>query len=211
MSQQMRPVVIGITGGIASGKSFVASELARHGGEVIDADQLGHEVLRMPEVVEAARQRWGDKIIAADGQIDRKRLAEIVFGESAQSGEELAYLEELTHPRIRERMEKQVTELSQRPGVAAILIDAPLLIEAGWNGFCDKIVYVEAPRAIRRSRSQARGWNGEDFDRREARQESLEVKRELADVVIDNSSSRESVRDEIDRAWHSLVRPARSR
>jgi dephospho-CoA kinase len=63
MSQQMRPAVIGITGGIASGKSFVAAEMARHGGVVIDADQLGHEVLRMPDVIEAARRRWGDKIV----------------------------------------------------------------------------------------------------------------------------------------------------
>ncbi len=80
----------------------------------------------------------------------------------------------------------------------AVVVDAPLLIEAGWNEFCDKIVYIEAPRDVRLKRALARGWSPEDFDRRETRQESLEVKRELADVVIDNSGSSESTRAQVE-------------
>ncbi len=184
--------IIGLTGGIGSGKSFVAREFERQGATVIDADQLGHRVLELPEIRAAARNRWGAEIFDPSGQIDRQRLAQIVFAPTAQGAEELAYLEELSHRRIRQMVEQQVAELIERPDVPAIVVDAPLLVEAGWNGFCDKIVYVEAPREVRSNRAKARGWSQEDFDRREQRQESLAVKRGLADVVIDNSGLSEA-------------------
>ena len=103
-----------------------------------------------------------------------------------------------------------MAELIARPDVPAVVIDAPLLIEAGWNGFCDKIVYVEARREVRASRALARGWSEEDFDRRESRQESLTVKRDLADVVIDNSESSDSTRATVQDARHGLVGSAGS-
>jgi dephospho-CoA kinase len=228
----MQPI-IGLVGGIASGKSFVAGQWRQYGAAVIDADLLAHQALELADVLAAARHRWGDDILVAGdtprvgqaavgrsqagqpgagplaiGRIDRRRLAQIVFAPSAQGAAELEFLEQLTHPRIRELAERQIAELVRRPDVPAILIDAPLLIEAGWNGFCDKIVYVEAQREVRLRRALARGWSEEDFDRREARQESLEVKRGLADVVIDTSGSPESTRSQLECAWRSLIRPA---
>jgi dephospho-CoA kinase len=204
--------IIGLVGGIASGKSYVAGQWQRLGAAVIDADQLAHEALTQSDVVAAARQRWGDGILVAGRpgavRIDRQRLAQIVFAPTVQGAEELKFLEQLTHPRVRELAERQITGLAGRPDVPAIVIDAPLLIEAGWNGFCDKIVYVEAPRQVRLERALERGWSEAEFDRREARQESLEVKQGLADVVIDSSGSPESTRDQVQRAWHSLIGPA---
>ncbi len=133
-----------------------------------------------------------------------------MFAPTPQGAEELACLEQLTHPRIREIVERRVAELRMRPDVPAIVIDAPLLVEAGWNRFCDKIVYVEAPREVRGNRAQARGWSQEDFDRRERRQESLAVKRGLADTVIDNSGDLATTRAQAERAWRALVPAERS-
>jgi dephospho-CoA kinase len=204
---ELRPPVIGVTGGVASGKSFVAGQLAKCGAEVIDVDRLGHEALRLPAVEEAARQRWGDEIFSSGGQIDRRRLAEKVFAATPQGREELRYLESLTHPRILGFLGERVERLLLRGDVSAVVIDAPLLVEAGWNEFCDRIMFVEAPRAIRLVRALGRGWSEQDFAAREARQESCEVKRKLADMVIDNSGSEESTRAETERAWSELSRP----
>lgn len=201
--------IIGITGGIGSGKSFVAHEFERLGATVIDADQLGHQILELPEIRAIAKNRWGGEIFDQSARIDRRRLAQIVFAPTARGAVELAFLEELTHPRIRQLAEQQVAKLRGQPDVPAVVVDAPLLIEAGWNGFCDKIVYVEAPHEVRSNRARARGWSQEDFDRRESRQEMLTVKRGLADVVIDNSGTSESTRNQTERAWQTLTRPAR--
>ncbi len=202
-----RPPVIGVTGGVASGKSFVARQLEQCGAVVIDADRLGHEVLRQPRVEAAVRQRWGDEIFSTDGQIDRRRLAAKVFAPTAEGQEELRYLERLTHPLIREILALRVDQLLQQGDVPAVVIDAPLLVEAGWNEFCDKMVFVEAPRAVRLGRAVGRGWSEQDFAAREARQQSCEVKRQLADVVIDNGGSDESTHAQTEAAWKMLSRP----
>jgi dephospho-CoA kinase len=199
--------VIGLAGGIASGKSFVAQRFRQLGAAVLDADRVGHEVLREPEVEQAARDRWGAGIFDADGRIDRRRLAQIVFGPSPNAKHELEYLETMTHPRIADRIGKEIERLKQRGEVPAIILDAPVLFEAGWNGVCDKIVYVDAPLRVRTERAQARGWDLAEFTRREAAQESLDAKRELADLVIDNSGSPESTAAQIEQTWHVLASP----
>src|SRR3954466_7090481 len=95
-----QPAVIGIVGGIASGKSAIAKEFKRHGAVVLSADDAAHEVLRQPEVKASARQRWGDGIFGPDGEIDRSALANIVFAPPPAGEQDRKYLEELTHPRI---------------------------------------------------------------------------------------------------------------
>jgi dephospho-CoA kinase len=202
-----RPPVIGVIGGVASGKSFVARQLEQLGAVVIDADRLGHEVLRMPRVETAARLRWGDEIFSTEGKIDRRRLAARVFAPTTEGQEELRYLERLTHPLIREILALRVDQLLRQGDVPAVVIDAPLLVEAGWNEFCDRILFVEAPRAVRLARAAGRGWSEQEFADREARQHSCEVKRPLADVVIDNGGSDESTRVQTVAAWKMLGRP----
>ena len=204
----LRPPVIGVTGSVAGGKSFVARQLGQCGAAVIDADVLGHEVLRLPEIEAAARQRWGDEIFSSDGQIDRRRLAGRVFAPTTEGQEDLRYLESLTHPLIRKMVEERVQQQLAQSGTAAVVIDAPLLVEAGWNEFCDRIVFVQAPRTVRLARAAAgRGWSEQEFARREARQHSCEEKRLLADVVIDNGGSDESTRRQTVEAWKMLSRP----
>ena len=197
-------LVIGILGGVASGKSLVSSELARLGAGVLDADRAGHEVLRMPAIMAAARERWGDDIFGADGQVDRKRLAKIVFSPPPEGPRQRKYLEELTHPEIGRLLERQAREMSEAGAVAAIL-DAPLLLEAGWDKFCGRLIFVDAPRELRLRRALARGWSEKEFAVREGVQECLESKRGRADVVVDNSGLPEQTRDQVQRLWHSLV------
>jgi dephospho-CoA kinase len=197
--------LVGVLGGIASGKSFIAQELERLGARVVWADKLAHEVLKLDEVRAMARQRWGDAIFAADGQIDRNALGKIVFAPPPAGPRELKYLEELTHPKIGQLVRDQLMQLSVRQTAPAIVLDVPLLFESGWNKICDKIVFVDAPPGVRESRALARGWTREEFARREAAQESLEAKRKLADVVIDNSGTPESARTQVERFWQVLV------
>lgn len=196
-------ILIGILGGVASGKSAVSDRLKTLGAVVLDADQLGHEVLREPEVKEELRRRWGEKVFEASGEIDRRRVAEIVFAATSQGKEELAFLEQLTHPRIRERLRKQLADLKSA-GVAAAVLDAPVMLKAGWDRLCDFLLFVDTPRQVRLARARQRGWTEADFAAREAAQEHVEAKRRRAGAILDNSSSLDQLYAQVDRFWRSL-------
>ena len=167
--------IIGLLGGVASGKSLVAEQFCKLGAGVLDGDRAGHEVLRLPEVKQLVRERWGQKVFTADGEVDRKSLGTIVFAPTPDGRRELEYLEKITHPRIGERLRQQAAELAARQ-VAAAILDAPVMLKAGWDAFCDHIVFVDSPQEIRRA-GPARGWRQEDIAARESVQEPLEVKR----------------------------------
>lgn len=194
---------IGILGGVASGKSLVARQLADLGAGLLDADGAGHEVLRTPSVEAAVRQRWGDEVFDSHGRIDRARLARIVFGESPWAAADRKYLEQLTHPEIGKRLVRQAEELAAGGSPAAVL-DAPLLLEAGWDDFCDALCFVDAPRRLRLARALDRGWSEKDFDAREGAQQSLDRKRQRAGFVIDNSGPPEATRTQVEQFWHAL-------
>jgi len=194
--------VIGLLGGVASGKTFVARALAELGAGVLDADGVGHEVLRTPEVEEIVRKHWGEGVFGPDGHVDRKRLAGVVFGDSPLAVESRKRLERILHPEIERRLRREAERMAAS-GLPAAVLDAPLLSEAGWVGQCDLLVYVDAPRPLRLARAQQRGWNEKDFAAREGVQESLDSKRRLADWVIDTSRSPEDTRAQVERFWHS--------
>ena len=196
-------ILIGILGGVASGKSEVSSRLRSLGAAVLDADRVGHAVLREAEVKQAVRRRWGETVLDAAGEIDRRRVAEIVFAAAPESRAELTFLEELTHPRIGQRLQEQLAEL-HREGVRAAVLDAPVMLKAGWDRMCQRIVFVDAPRDVRLARARQRGWTEADFAAREAAQEPLETKRSRADVTIDNSLTRQHLFAQVDRFWQSL-------
>jgi dephospho-CoA kinase len=196
--------IIGLLGGVASGKSFVAEQFRRLGAEVLDADRMGHEVLLVPEVRSAIRKHFGGKVFREDGQVDRKALGRIVFGSPPDGPRELTILEQITHPEIRLRLKNEAERMAAESVPAAIL-DAPVMLKSGWDEICSAVVFVEAPDGVRRERALARGWTNEEFDAREAAQESLEVKRRRADFVIDNSATAGYTQEQIERLWHSLV------
>jgi dephospho-CoA kinase len=199
---------IGLLGGIASGKSLVAKKLQQLGAVVLDADRAGHDVLRLPHVKQAARDHFGASIFhekgQEEGEIDRKRLAAIVFAQTEEGRRELDYLEKLTHPEIGRRLQKQLNHFQQR-GVQVAVLDAPVMLKAGWDRFCDQIWFIDAPYEIRLERAQTRGWTEEELLSRELAQEPIERKRELADLVLDNSGEPEYTHRQIERLWHSLI------
>ncbi len=203
-------LVIGIAGGVASGKSLIAEQLRQLGAEVLDADSIAHEVLLEDEVKKSVRRRWGESVFNTDGSINRSAVAKIVFAASADGPEQLAFLESITHPRIGERLRHRVAELAAGDKVPALVLDAAVMFKAGWDRICDNIVFVDAPRAARLARALNRGWTEEQFAAREAAQESLDEKRRRANWVIDNSGSPEQTLAQVRQFWDSRVQPADS-
>jgi dephospho-CoA kinase len=196
--------VIGIAGGVASGKSLVADGLKQLGAEVLKADLVGHEVLRESEVKEAIRQRWGDRVFDQQGEVKRPAVAKIVFAPPPSGPEELAYLEQITHPRIEQRLRARLAELAASQ-TKTVVLDAALMFKAGWDWFCDKIIFVETPRELRLARARQRGWSAAEFAAREAAQQAPELKRSRADVVIDNSGSPDATLDQLREFWRAYM------
>jgi len=196
--------IIGLLGGVASGKSLVAQQLVALGAGLLDADLAGHEVLREEEVKTALRNHFGDAVFNTEGEVNRQALALRVFGEAPDANENRRFLERLTHPRIAERLESQAEALAAA-GVQVAVLDAAVMLRAGWNRVCDFVLFVEAPDDVRLARAESRGWTEAEFRAREAAQESLETKRGFADQVIDNSASAEYTRSQVERFWRFFV------
>jgi dephospho-CoA kinase len=201
-------IVIGLTGGIASGKSLVADELARRGALVAEADRWGHEVLREPAVRAALHARWGAAVLDTTGEIHRAAVAQIVFAAGPDGLRERAFLERTTHPRITDRLVAWLEQQSQRHDVLAAVLDAPLLHSAGWASLCDVILFVEADEAIRAERARTRGWTDAQRQARQAAQVSLCYQRGRADLVIPNSGTREDLAAQVAACWQTLTRHA---
>ena len=192
---------IALTGGIGSGKSTVSELLRAKGAVVVDADAIAREIVEpgepaLGEIVDA----FGPEMIAADGTLDRGRLAAVVFADGAA----LARLNEITHPRIAARSAEL---LSAAPEGAVVVYDMPLLVEqgpqalAGW----DAIVVVDAPDEVRLERLVARGMEREDATRRLEAQVGREERRAVADHVLDNSRDLPSLARQVDDLWALLT------
>ncbi|MFM8406762.1 MAG: dephospho-CoA kinase [Pirellulaceae bacterium] len=195
--------VMGLIGGVASGKSEVARMLEARGAVRIDADQLGHHALRQREIRESLVERFGRQILDSSGAIDRAVLGRMVFGPSDQAKKNRHLLEEIVHPWIRhqamERLEALRNQESGSPPL--VLLDAPLLLEAGWRPLCDWVVFLETPRERRMAWAAKRGWTALEWEQREASQLSLEQKREHATHILQNDSDLEHLEKQIDQHW----------
>lgn len=178
-------LVIGIIGGVASGKSLVAEIFQQLGCQVIHADRIGHEALRSPEVISAVRNRW-PMVIDSDGNINRSSLGDIVF-RSDDSEKNLAILESLTHPIIQQEVDRKIKEL-EKSGATAVILDAPVLLESGWQDKCDKLVFVDTPLKLRVERSMARGWLTDELEIRESKQMDIDMKKSFATDFLSNDS-----------------------
>jgi dephospho-CoA kinase len=198
---------IGLVGGVASGKSLVAKMFAELGAGLLDADRVGHDVLSHDAGVRAAlRARWGEMIFAADGTIDRAKLAAIVFASDDRAAAERKFLEDLLHPRIRARLEDQRRQFSAA-GRRAVVLDAPLLLEAGWGPMCDVVVMVASAKDARLARARQRGWSEAEFARREAAQWPVEQKHRCAHVTLSNDASPDALRAAVRDIWDQVVAP----
>jgi dephospho-CoA kinase len=193
--------IIGLVGGVASGKSLAANMLVELGAVHLDADRAGHAVLAEDiEVRQALVDRWGNAILDAEGHVDRRAVAKQVFAKSAVGTANRKFLEDLLHPRIRQRLNIE-RDQAVALGKPAIVVDAPLLLEADWGSLCDIVLMIDSPRELRLERAVARGWTEADFDDREAAQWPTEKKRRHADVIIPNYGGADELRGAIGQFW----------
>ncbi len=197
--------VIGLLGGIGAGKSTVAAELAELGCGVVDADAIGHELLAEPRVKAEFRRLWGPAVFDDSGQVNRKAVARIAFA----TPQGLAELNRVMHPRIRRRMARRIEAMQADPDVAAIVLDAALLLETDWQELCTHFVYVSAPAELRARRAKAaRGWDRRTWSQREKSQKPLDIKAARAEDIIENSSSLSCLREQVRSVFRRIVRPA---
>ena len=196
--------IIGILGGVASGKSVVAGRLKELGAEVLDADVVAHEVLREEDVKSAVRQRFGGGVIGADGEIARGELACIVFAEDEVGQSALRELEAIMHPRIGERLQQRIESIREEGKAKAIVLDAAVMMKANWHKLCDVLLFVEVSPEVRMQRAKSRGWQDGEVAAREARQTPVAEKRAVADVVIDNSGELSHTFVQVDRFWDDI-------
>jgi len=192
--------LIGLTGGIASGKSTVAAIFERLGAQVVDADLLAREVVAPgEEALERIAAAFGAGVLTPDGALNRAALGEKVFADQAAR----RTLEEITHPAIRQRAEKRLARL-RAAGVATAFYVAPLLIEAGVAARMDEVWVVYLDHATQLERLMARdGLTAAAAEARIASQMPMEEKKRLARIVIDNRGSREELEAEVLRLWRS--------
>jgi dephospho-CoA kinase len=190
---------LGLTGGIGSGKSTVARMFAGLGAHVLDADELVREMLGPGgEAVTAVVETFGQGVLAPEGSVDRKRLAQRVFGDE----DARKRLEAILHPRVVALRRERIKSLAASQSLGAVIIsEAALLFEANtWPEF-DAIILVTAPVEVRMARLLAAGWTPEDIERRMAAQWTDEKKAGLADWVVDNGGTEAHTRAQVEALW----------
>src|SRR6476620_9528527 len=191
--------IIGIEGGIGSGKSLVASMMAEMNCLVINSDEMARQAYKDPGVKHTLRQWWGKLVFDPSGEVDRGAVARKVFTMPS----ERQRLERLIHPIVNEMREKRMNQAAGDPAVVAFVWDTPLLFETELNKLCDTVVFVEAPPELRVARvREKRGWSREELAERENLQLPLDNKRRMSHDVIVNaadtdgtSTVREQVRE----------------
>ncbi len=193
--------VIGLTGGIGSGKSTVSQVLADLGAVILDTDKVGHEALKPgSEVRERVIHEFGQGIVTAGGDIDRARLGELVFNDH----EARARLNRIMHPFMYNMVKAQLEEY-RRKGVSVVVMEAPLLIEAGWTSLVDEIWVTVAPEAtvLRRLRERS-GLSQKEARARIQAQLPAEERIKHADVVIDTDCSLDELKERVKERWRRL-------
>jgi len=193
--------MVGLTGGIGSGKSTVARMLADRGSVVIDADVIAREVVERPEVLAALAERFGPEILAVDGKLDRTALAERAFVTDELRKE----LEAITHPPIGEEFLRRV---AAAPPDGIVVHDVPLLVESTRGFEYGGVIVVVAPREVRLQRLEARGIPRDDAERRMALQATDEERAKVATWILDNSGDVADLERQIDAIWPELLERA---
>lgn len=196
-----RPLVIGLAGGIGSGKSEVGRMFGELGAVVIDSDKEAKAALDREEVRQQLVSWWGSGVLDDAGRVDRRRVAGIVFSDPEQR----LKLERLIHPLVRATREGALAKAREQ-SARAVVVDAPLLFEAGLDKECDKIVFVESPRQLRLERLRStRGWDEGELSKRENTQISLEEKQKRADHTITNDGGIGILRQRVLECWRRLL------
>ncbi|MBN1553733.1 MAG: dephospho-CoA kinase [Phycisphaerae bacterium] len=201
MPKDVKIPVVGIVGGVGSGKSTAAELFERKGCCRIDCDKLGHALLLNEDVKRDIRSEWGASVFDENDNVIRKAVAEIVFTDA----EQLDKLERILHPRIREKIVQAVHE-AQTTDCPAVVVDAAVLFEAGWDDLCTHVVFVDAPEDDRVGRvSERSGWDAEILHARESKQIPLDKKAKRCHYTIRNHSSVSRLQEQVDRLLHHIT------
>ena len=186
--------IIGIAGGVGSGKSFIAKLFGELGCLVINSDDLVRQTYKDTVVKAEIKKWWGKMVFDPNGEIDRSAVARKVF----QYPSEKQKLENLLHPIVDKARERTMKLAAENPDVRAYVWDTPLLFETHLNEHCDTVVFVDAPMETRLQRvAEARGWDEAELGRRENLQMALDKKKEIADYVVVNTADAEFARGQV--------------
>ncbi len=190
--------VIGITGGIASGKSTIAEILKSFGANVIDADKICHQLINTNEILQQITKKWGDHLLNNYGKIERSALAKIVFSDK----KELSALNKIIHPEVIKRIRNRIIKLKNEATTKAIVLDAALLVESNLIEVCDLIIFVDTNRDMCKKRAmKGRMWPSDEIDIRENFQDLLQEKRGIANIIINNNQSKTDTISQVNDFW----------
>ena len=197
-----RKVIIGILGGLGSGKSTVAAQFVRLGCGLIDADEIAHEVIAQEHIAGEIVKAFGSGVCDSNGRIDRTRLGERVFGSKA----DVEKLNSIVHPPVLARCEELLSELNEHRAVKAIVLDMPLLVEVGWKKRCDKLVFVACREDIKAQRAAKKGvsWKNQQ-KKRENFQISLDMKSKIADYIVENNSDLSTMSNQVIKIFTTII------
>jgi dephospho-CoA kinase len=203
--------IIGLIGRIGAGKSTVAQRFAAHGAHVIDADRIAHAVLAEEDIVRQIADQFGVDVLDADGRIRRRAVADRVFGPTPDHARALEWLEAIVHPRVRRRIADELAAVQAREGghdgAAVVVLDVPLLVQAGWADLCDRLVVVTCAEEVRRQRLAARHWS---LAEQEAREAAWNRKYAAAGLPAEKMATVDASRDltytwqQVDLIWSGL-------
>ena len=216
MGKTGKKPIIGILGGICSGKSTVAAEFAKLGCKVIDADKIAHELIQKKAVKEKIVTLFGRAILDSEGKIDRRKLAKIVFVDgrgrskclprAATVGSPYENLNKIIHPFVLKRAKELIKQYNRQRQVKAIVLDMPLLAEVGWAKRCDRLIFVNCNRQKRVDRAKKMGvFDENQIKIRENFQISLDNKAAIADNVIDNNSDFSTLVRQVAEIFSNIV------
>lgn len=191
---QYNKPVIGLAGGIGSGKSFVAQMFAEEGCCVISSDALVRAAYKDPRLKQTLKHWWGTLIFGPDGEVDRSAVARKIFS----SESDRRRLEQVLHPLVDQARTRMMMQAGEDPNIKAFVWDTPLLFETGIHTRCDAVVFVDAPLEVRLERlARTRGWDASELARRENSQMPLDSKRKMSDDVINNATDAETTRAQV--------------
>lgn len=198
--------ILGLLGGVGSGKSTVARALADLGAIVLDADRIAHDVLAEPAVVRAIHETFGDAALGRDDTVDRTRLAGIVF----EDPERLAALNAIVHPQVGSRIRARIEAIrNEASDPRVVVLDVPLLLESQLNTLCDKRLFVDTPLDVRVARvRESRGWSEDELLRREKNQKPLAEKLEAADYKVRNTGPADPILARLRAIYGELIHSA---
>ncbi len=200
MKQRIK--VIGIVGGIASGKSTISEMLGSLGADIINADKICHQLINTKDIALEITKRWGGHIRDNHGKIKRDALAEIVFS----NREEVIALNSIIHPKAIKIIESTIAKFRDEAATKAIVLDASLLVESNLTKICDMVVFVDTKESSCKARSiYSRKWSFDEITKREKFQGLLPQKREIADVIINNNQSKEDTLNQVKDFWCQFI------